>query len=60
MDPVVGSMIVGLIQIAAQYAEKAGMAKEEATKHFLDSYELAKQNNPDKLPDAKLPDGAGG
>lgn len=60
MDPMTGTIIIGLIQMAAQYAEKIGMAKEEATKHFLDSYDLAKTNNPDNLPDAKLPDNAGG
>jgi hypothetical protein len=60
MDPVTGSIIIGLIQMAAQYAEKVGMAKEEATKHFLNAYDLAKVNDPDKLPDAKLPENAGG
>ena len=53
MDPVTGQIIIALIQMAAQYAQKVGMTKDEANVHFEAAYEQAKKNDPDKLPDAK-------
>jgi hypothetical protein len=55
MDPVTGGLVLAAIQIAAEYARKAGMTREQAAAHFLSQYDLAKTNDPDKLPDAEVP-----
>lgn len=57
MDPIIGQVIIALIQVAAEYATKAGMTKEQLNQHFLDAYEKAKLNIPAELPDAVLKEG---
>ncbi len=56
MDPITGGIIVAMIQVIAEYAKKAGMSREQLNTHFLTAYDQGKLNDPDKLPDAKLPD----
>lgn len=52
VDPIIGSAIVGLIQIATEMAKQQGMSIEQMNQHFFESWEKVQDRPANELPDA--------
>ena len=53
VDPIVGSAVVGLIQIITELAKQQGMTIEQVNQHFLESWKKVQDRPASKLPDAE-------
>lgn len=51
MDPVIGSVIITLIQTVAELAKQQGMTKQEADQHFMESWKKVEDRPASDLPD---------
>ena len=52
VDPLIGSAVIGLIQIATELAKQHGMTLEQMNQHFLESWAKVQNRPASELPDA--------
>ena len=53
VDPIIGSAIVGIIQIVTEMAKQQGMTIEQVNQHFLEFWKKVQERPASELPDAK-------
>ena len=53
VDPIIGSAVVGLIQIVTELAKQHGMTIEQVNQHFIESWKKVQDRPANELPDAE-------
>ena len=51
VNPIIGNVIIALIQIVGELAKQQGMTIEQVNQHFLESWQKVEDRSPDDLPD---------